>query len=391
MNGSVFWSPDGGVDNDPDSPASSSSKPLYIDCAVCGDKSSGKHYGVYTCEGCKSFFKRSIRRSLSYSCRGVRNCPVDIQNRNQCQYCRLKKCLKVGMRKEAVQKGRIPSTHPDVGPLSVSMVEMNGHQSFYSSYITLLLRADTIARYQQSLTLPCNINGLENTPELAARLLVSAVEWAKNIPFYSDLPLPDQAVLLRSCWSELFTLNAAQHCSPFHISPTLTSNSSGFAGNGGGYLNTRVMSAFDCQNNNMKLFEEQVEKLKNMHIDSAEFACLKAIVLFNPDSQGLSEPAQVENLQDRTQSALEDYIRTQYPNQTTRFGKLLLRLPALRLLRPVSVENLFFSRLSMGNTVDSLLNDMLLSGLGGGVVPWLPGPSPPLNCTTSNMNVITQM
>lgn len=71
-----------------------------IECVVCQDKSSGKHYGVFTCEGCKSFFKRSVRRNLTYTCRGNRNCPIDQHHRNQCQYCRLKKCLKMGMRRE---------------------------------------------------------------------------------------------------------------------------------------------------------------------------------------------------------------------------------------------------------------------------------------------------
>lgn len=72
----------------------------HIECVVCGDKSSGKHYGQFTCEGCKSFFKRSVRRNLTYTCRANRNCPIDQHHRNQCQYCRLKKCFRVGMRKE---------------------------------------------------------------------------------------------------------------------------------------------------------------------------------------------------------------------------------------------------------------------------------------------------
>ncbi|KAE9411868.1 hypothetical protein Angca_004705, partial [Angiostrongylus cantonensis] len=69
--------------------SSSNSDSAVADCVVCGDKSSGKHYGQYSCEGCKSFFKRLVLRSLSYACRGTKNCPVDVNHRNQCQFCRL--------------------------------------------------------------------------------------------------------------------------------------------------------------------------------------------------------------------------------------------------------------------------------------------------------------
>ena len=37
-------------------------------CAVCGDISSGKHYGILACNGCSGFFKRSVRRKLIYRC-----------------------------------------------------------------------------------------------------------------------------------------------------------------------------------------------------------------------------------------------------------------------------------------------------------------------------------
>ncbi|KAA0203540.1 HR78 [Hyalella azteca] len=69
-------------------------------CVVCGDRASGRHYGAISCEGCKGFFKRSIRKQLGYTCRNAKACEVTKHHRNRCQYCRLQKCLKMGMRSD---------------------------------------------------------------------------------------------------------------------------------------------------------------------------------------------------------------------------------------------------------------------------------------------------
>jgi hypothetical protein len=61
---------------------------------------SGRHYGAISCEGCKGFFKRSIRKQLGYQCRGNKTCEVTKHHRNRCQYCRLQKCLAMGMRSD---------------------------------------------------------------------------------------------------------------------------------------------------------------------------------------------------------------------------------------------------------------------------------------------------
>lgn len=347
---------------------STSDKNQNIECVVCGDKSSGKHYGQFTCEGCKSFFKRSVRRNLTYSCRGSRNCPIDQHHRNQCQYCRLRKCIKMGMRREAVQRGRIPPsqtaglsgqyalTNGDASSLvtGAATSSLNGHFHL-SSYISLLVRAEPFRdpRYGQCIQ-PSNIMGIENMCELAARLLFSAVEWARNIPFFPDLQVTDQVALLRLVWSELFVLNASQCSMPLHVAHLLAAaglHASPMAAD-------RVVAFMD----HIRIFQEQVEKFKALHVDSAEYSCLKAIVLFTTDACGLSDVNHIESLQEKSQCALEEYCRTQYPNQPIRFGKLLLRLPSLRTVSSQVIEQLFFVRLVGKTPIETLIRDMLLSG-----------------------------
>ena len=69
-------------------------------CPVCGDKVSGYHYGLLTCESCKGFFKRTVQNKKVYTCVAERSCVIDKTQRKRCPYCRFQKCMDVGMKLE---------------------------------------------------------------------------------------------------------------------------------------------------------------------------------------------------------------------------------------------------------------------------------------------------
>ncbi|CAI5441638.1 unnamed protein product [Caenorhabditis angaria] len=79
---------------------------MLVSCRICGDRASGRHYGVISCDGCRGFFKRSIRRNLNFVCKESQNCIINVIRRNQCQFCRFQKCLAVSMNPHAVQNER---------------------------------------------------------------------------------------------------------------------------------------------------------------------------------------------------------------------------------------------------------------------------------------------
>ncbi|XP_049278121.1 nuclear receptor subfamily 2 group E member 1-like [Anopheles funestus] len=105
-------------------------------CKVCGDRASGKHYGVPSCDGCRGFFKRSIRRNLEYVCKEGGKCVVDVSRRNQCQACRFAKCLQANMRREAVQHERAPR---NCTPLTATVNGLSAHGDYYASRTSFAL------------------------------------------------------------------------------------------------------------------------------------------------------------------------------------------------------------------------------------------------------------
>lgn len=85
--------------------------------------------------------------------------------------------------------------------------------------------------------------------------------------------MTDQVALLRLSWSELFVLNAAQCAMPLHAAPLLAA-----AG-----LHSSPMGADRAvvYMDHIRVFQDQVERLQRLHVDSAEYSCLKALVLFS--------------------------------------------------------------------------------------------------------------
>ncbi|KAL7673632.1 hypothetical protein ACOME3_008485 [Neoechinorhynchus agilis] len=72
-------------------------------CKVCGDRSTGRHFGVHTCEACKAFYRRTARqtilsRLISQPC-AVRHV-INRYNRKECAPCRFDKCLRLGMSRD---------------------------------------------------------------------------------------------------------------------------------------------------------------------------------------------------------------------------------------------------------------------------------------------------
>uniref|UniRef100_A0A8B9T2H5 Hepatocyte nuclear factor 4 alpha n=1 Tax=Anas platyrhynchos TaxID=8839 RepID=A0A8B9T2H5_ANAPL len=301
-------------------------------CAICGDRATGKHYGASSCDGCKGFFRRSVRKNHMYSCRFNRQCVVDKDKRNQCRYCRLKKCFRAGMKKEAVQNERD----------RISTRRSSYEDSSLPS-INVLLQAEVLA---QQISTPVPVMNGDIRGKKIANILLVLVEWAKYIPAFCELPLDDQVALLRAHAGEHLLLGVAKRSMVFKDVLLL-----------GKECETDHIIPRNCPE-----LVELVLPFQELQIDDNEYACLKAIIFFDPDAKGLSDPSKIKRMRYQVQVSLEDYINDRQYDSRGRFGELLLLLPVLQSITWQMIEQIQFVKLFGMAKIDNLLQEMLLGG-----------------------------
>nr|CDS33999.1 Splicing factor arginine:serine rich 2 [Hymenolepis microstoma] len=144
-------------------------------CAVCGEANSKKYYGQYTCEACKAFFQQTIMGNLLYERRCNGQCTVDVKTRHRCQYCRLQKCLQVGIRAEIA----FQQTLPCFFPFAHSGDERDPNPSETCETFKFLPR-DILS------ALKCSEN-LLGTSISRTCIIENYVNWARNMPFFDSL------------------------------------------------------------------------------------------------------------------------------------------------------------------------------------------------------------
>lgn len=353
------------------SPSSSSSpgaqahstvhQPKHI-CQICGDRASGKHYGLYSCEGCKGFFKRTVRKDLTYACRDEKNCVIDKRQRNRCQYCRYMKCLAMGMKREAVL-GVSDSRSGGSGASSQQEDRQRNRDrrleeaestspppSASDMPIDKILDAELAVDPSTETYVDTQRDTVANICQAADKQLFTLVEWAKRIPHFMELPIEDQVILLRSGWNELLIAGFSHRSVAVKDGILLAT---GLHVHRSSAHQAGVGTIFD------RVLTELVAKMREMKMDKAELGCLRAIVLFNPDAKGLSCPQEVEQLREKVYASLEEYCRLTYADEPGRFAKLLLRLPALRSIGLKCLEHLFFFKLIGDTPIDTFLLEML--------------------------------
>ncbi|XP_029307698.1 retinoic acid receptor beta-like isoform X2 [Cottoperca gobio] len=342
------------------SPASPPPPPrTYKPCFVCQDKSSGYHYGVSACEGCKGFFRRSVQKNMVYTCHRDRNCIINKITRNRCQYCRLQRCFAAGMSKELrndrnSRKGKkeavkmtIMETYELTAELGLIVEKIcKAHRETFPSLCQLgkyTTNSSSDHRIQLDLGL------WDKFSELATKCIIKVVEFAKRVPGFTGLTIADQITLLKTACLDILILRICTRYTPGQDTMTFS--------DGLTLTRTQIHNAgFGPLTDQVFTFAGQLLPLQ---MDDTESGLLSAICLVSGDRQDLEEPSKVEVLQEPLLEALKIYSRKRRPSMPLMFPKALMKITDLRSISAKGAERVVTLKMEIPGSMPPLIEEML--------------------------------
>ncbi|XP_074809340.1 nuclear receptor ROR-beta isoform X2 [Natator depressus] len=300
-----------------------------IPCKICGDKSSGIHYGVITCEGCKGFFRRSQQNNASYSCPRQRNCLIDRTNRNRCQHCRLQKCLALGMSRDDRIAQNIIKSHLETCQYTMDELHQLAWQTHTYEEIKVYQSKAREALWQQ-----CAIQ--------ITHAIQYVVEFAKRITGFMELCQNDQILLLKSGCLEVVLVRMCRAFNPLN-------NTVLFEGKYGGMQMFKALGSDDLVNEAFDF----AKNLCSLQLTEEEIALFSSAVLISPDRAWLLEPRKVQKLQEKIYFALQHVIQKNHLDDET-LAKLVAKIPTITALCNLHGEKLQVFKQSHPDIVNTL-------------------------------------
>ncbi|KAK0083518.1 hypothetical protein PV325_008672 [Microctonus aethiopoides] len=291
--------------------------PTPVACKVCGDRSYGKHYGVYCCDGCSCFFKRSVRRGTIYTCiAGTGACSIDKARRNWCPHCRLRKCFSVHMNISAVQEERGPRRRNKVSSTSTTLT-WNSSESFTCIFGSknLSLQMKDVEKIQSD-TLRSSLSGAPRiiSPdetiyyEIAAQIFLSAIRDARRHTDFSTMNIVDQNSMLRENWAAMFILRAATW--PLDLTKIHAQNL---------MINKSIIRCLTTARG----------IIRKHKLDDVELLCLETFALCRTELTDSIDGIRImNNARDSALSLLINHLRER-TDYTHRFAQILFILPVL--------------------------------------------------------------
>nr|KAG5693393.1 hypothetical protein BaRGS_009866 [Batillaria attramentaria] len=381
-------------------------------CKVCGDRASGKHYGVISCDGCRGFFKRAIRKKMGrlYRCKDNNSCVVDVSRRNQCQACRFL-CPYPGApypypsnlyyasaslypRLAALQyqhqaglppalANHLPSNahvvlpspnggpeagkRPKLDPLAEEKEadekkKRHGEDSSEDEEVDVVEKSpDSTTEKDESKTHPKtpDSGNVTGSPPQNLSLNSSAAGATPQLSETEELQIATHALRVLQAnirWvaglPTFSSLSGRDQLALLEQSVERTACSQRLA-----EQPTRRTRVPNKEKVTMELMSI-ASRAHSLAIDGEEFNLLRCLALFRPERTGLSDPRTVEALQENATMMLNQHIQNMVPPvhmPGLRHTKMLLLVTAIEQLNADTLGKALFGRIPNALPVDSLI------------------------------------